>query len=81
MQFLNWLRLPAQRRFDIDSRRGIRLGFSIFFDCPELLTDDEREELAHGRQIEAMSSDDIKRAVGFTNTGAAPVGAYTARRA
>jgi hypothetical protein len=75
MQWLNWARLPAQLiRFDINTRRGLRLSFAIFFGCAEesggVLSADEISELNHNRQVESLSARDIKAAVGsFTDFG------------
>jgi hypothetical protein len=66
MKFLSWLSMPAQKR-RFKSKLDVKFAFVEFFNAPEILTDSEREELQYRATVNGMSSDDVKRAVGFRN--------------
>lgn len=66
-KFLQWLSLPAQRRRYKFTREEIRLGFAEFFDNSSFLTEQELARVKEYRAIDSMTSDDVKRAVGYRN--------------
>jgi hypothetical protein len=78
MQFLNWLQSPKQvRRFD-GSRTSVRIAFAEFFGNQSFLTAEEKELIGYNRQVEVMTSEDIKRSVGTRNTYSPHNDAYRA---
>jgi hypothetical protein len=78
-KFLSWLTAAPQRR-RFPTMEYFRLAFCEFFNAPETLTSADKELMAYNRQVDSMTSDDLKRAVGSTNTYN-PNEGYTARRA
>ena len=66
-RFLSWLTAAPQRR-RFPTMDYFRLAFCEFFNAPETLTDADKELMAYNRRVNSMTSDDLKRAVGSTNT-------------
>jgi hypothetical protein len=66
IKFLTWLSAPAQKR-RFKSRLDVKFAFAEFFNAPDVLTAEEREELQYRATVAGMTSDDVKRAVGYRN--------------
>jgi hypothetical protein len=69
-RFRSFLDTPAARkRYGAQpDRKTLRAAFATFFGNDSFLLPQEKEELEYQRQVEAMSSDDIARAVGRVNS-------------
>src|SRR5208282_659268 len=70
-KFLVWLQSPAAREFrplmKSDYRSGIRQAFSVFTGMDDrYLTAEEKQRAANRRDWAAASSEDVKKAVGYT---------------
>ena len=63
VKFLSCYTMPAQRR-RFPSMEYFRLEFCEFFNSPEILNESDRDLMAHNRQVNGMSADQVATLVG-----------------